>query len=174
MNLKSMTYLTLLSTLILSVGCRNDQSNQPAQHSTESPTGSQYLATTEPPNAVGVGTARKNISDGDRVILTGHIGGSANPFVDGIAAFTIVDPKVNYCQPDEGCPTPWDYCCTQNEVKENIATVKVVDDAGKTVVEDARQLLGVEELSLVVVNGRAQRDDQGNLSILANQVFIKK
>ncbi len=48
--------------------------------------------------------------------LSGRIGGSEKPFVDGLAAFTIVDLKVPYCADDEGCPTPWDYCCNQKDV----------------------------------------------------------
>jgi len=90
-----------------------------------------------------------------------------------LAAFTIVDPKVPYCQPEEGCPTPWDYCCTQDQVKENIATVKIMDDSGQLVTGDARRVLGVKELSTVVVQGEAQRDDQGNLTIAASKVFVR-
>jgi hypothetical protein len=93
--------------------------------------------------------------------------------VDGLAAFTIVDTAVPYCAADEGCPTPWDYCCTQNQVKDNIATVKVVDDEGNPVADDARALLGVRELSTVVVKGKAQRDDQGNLTIAASEVYVR-
>ena len=105
--------------------------------------------------------------------LVGIIGGSSKPFVDGLAAFTIVDPKVPYCSADEGCPTPWDYCCTQDQVKGNIATVKIVDDTGKPVAVDARKMLNVKELSTVVVQGTARRDDQGNLTVAASQVFVR-
>lgn len=133
-----------------------------------------YLAVGEPAGAVPVGEARQSSKDKDDVVLVGRIGGSVEPFVEGIAAFTIVDPKVPYCSPDENCPTPWDYCCQQNEVKKNIATIKVVDAAGKSVSKDARELLGVKELNVVVVRGKAQRDDAGNLSVLADQVFIKE
>jgi hypothetical protein len=91
-----------------------------------------------------------------------------------MAAFTIVDPKVPHCAPEEGCPTPWDYCCTQDEVKGNIATIKIVDKDGNPVSKDAGPLLGVKELDMVVVQGKAQRDKEGNLSVHADQVFVKK
>lgn len=90
-----------------------------------------------------------------------------------MAAFTIVDLKIPYCAEDEGCPTPWDYCCTQNDVKDNIATIMLVDADGNPVSEDARKLLGVKELSVVVAQGKATRDDAGNLSIAATSVFIR-
>ena len=59
----------------------------------------------------------------DEVVLVGRIGGSEAPFVDGLAAFTIVDAKVPPCSAEEGCETPWDYCCEQDAVKDNIATL---------------------------------------------------
>ncbi len=133
----------------------------------------QYLAATEPAGATGVGDALASASDQQDVVLVGRIGGSTNPFVEGVAAFTIVDVQVPYCPEEEGCPTPWDYCCKQNEVQKNIAMVKVIDADGKPVAEDSRQLLGVKELNTVVVCGKAQRDDAGNLTVLANKLFIR-
>ena len=106
--------------------------------------------------------------------LVGLIGGSSDPFVDGMAAFTIVDAKVPYCAADEGCPTPWDYCCQTEAVKENIATVKIVDESGKPVMSDARKLLKVKELSTVTVQGKAKRDPQGNLAIHATKLFVRE
>ena len=38
---------------------------------------------------------------------------------------------------------------------------------------DAKQLLGVKELSTVVVQGKAARDEAGNLTVLASGVFVK-
>ena len=39
---------------------------------------------------------------------------------------------------------------------------------------DARELLKVKELSTVVVKGKAQRDDVGNLTVIASGVYVKK
>lgn len=52
--------------------------------------------------------------------------------------------------------------------------VQVVDENGRLVKTDARKLLGVKELTTVVVKGKAQRDDAGNLTILADGVYVKK
>jgi hypothetical protein len=171
--MESLKWITVaFACLTLSmVGCG---SSQTAQDSDSTTVDSRYLVQTEPEGAVAVGDARQSVEDEQMITLVGTIGGSSEPFVDGIAAFTIVDPKVPYCAPDEGCPTPWDYCCTQDQVKDNIATVKVVDDGGNPVVEDARGLLGVKELSTVVVKGKAKRDEQGNLTIAASKVFVRK
>ncbi|EMI19880.1 signal peptide protein [Rhodopirellula maiorica SM1] len=134
---------------------------------------SQFISATEPEGAMAVGDARQSVEDDQSVTLVGLIGGSSKPFVEGLAAFTIVDAKVPYCAPDEGCPTPWDYCCETNAVKDNIATVKVVDENGKPVASDARELLNVKELSTVVVQGTAKRDDQGNLTVAASKVYVR-
>lgn len=169
--LRTILGLSTSATLLVGlVGCGKTESTSTAE--TTSPK-SNYVAEAEPAGAVPVGEARKTSKDQEDVVLVGRIGGSVKPFVDGIAAFTIVDPSIKYCADEEGCPTPWDYCCNQDEVKDNIAMVKVVDEKGKPVPEDARKLLGVKELATVVVHGKAVRDTEGNLSVLADQVFLK-
>ena len=164
-----------VGVLAVTSGCSQSQvaSGPGADVAVSAGQNSQYLADSEPDGAVPVGEARESVIDEQAVTLVGTIGGSSEPFVNGLAAFTIVDPKVPYCSPDEGCPTPWDYCCTQDQVKDNIATVKIVDDSGSPVATDARSLLNVKELSTVVVQGTARRDDQGNLTIAANKIFVR-
>lgn len=164
---------TVISAFTLAfVGCGEGSSNPDAKP-TVPPASSAYILPSEPADAVAVGAARETAENDKPITVAGRIGGSEKPFVDDLAAFTIVDLKVPYCADDEGCPTPWDYCCNQKDVKANIATVKLVDEAGKTISGDARELLGVKELSEVVVQGNAKRDDQGNLSLAVSKVFVR-
>jgi hypothetical protein len=156
---------------LVAVGCQSKDASVSATGSTLA--NSSYLVKSELAGAIPVGEARDKSEDGQEITLVGRIGGSSKPFVEGLAAFTIVDPKVPYCAPDEGCPTPWDYCCETDAVKSNIATVKVVDEAGKPVTQSARDLLKVKELAMVVVKGKAKRDDQGNLTVAANQIYVR-
>lgn len=51
--------------------------------------------------------------------------------------------------------------------------VKIVDASGKPVATDARKLLGIKELQTVVVHGVAKRDESGNLTVLADGVFVR-
>jgi hypothetical protein len=53
------------------------------------------------------------------------------------------------------------------------ALVKVVNTEGSVVPTESRQLLGVKELQTVVVRGKAKRDEAGNLTVLANGVFVR-
>ncbi|QDV41009.1 hypothetical protein Enr13x_08470 [Stieleria neptunia] len=174
--MKTFFNVGLAALFLLATGCSDnaDVASDPSQAAADSAAAaSPYAAESEPEGAMPVGEAREKTEDGQDVTLVGLVGGSSEPFVEGLAAFTIVDPKVPYCADDEGCPTPWDYCCQTDAVKDNIATVKIVDDAGKPVAQDAREFLGVKELSTVVVSGKAQRDDQGNLTVAAHQVFVR-
>ena len=76
--------------------------------------------------------------------------------------------------PDDACPTPWDYCCvSKDDLAKATVLVKVVDDQGKTRPEDARTLLGLKELQTVVVHGKAKRDDAGNLTVAAAGLFVR-
>ncbi|WP_459556830.1 hypothetical protein [Lacunimicrobium album] len=169
--LKTIVTFSLMTTLAILSGCSQvkNTTTEKATPKVDSP----YIAKVEPAGALPVGESRTSAKTDEEIVIVGRIGGSANPFVEGLAAFTIVDPKVPYCAADEGCPTPWDYCCEQNAVKGNIATIKVVDQSGKVVTEDARTLLGVKELNEIVVHGKAKRDDEGNLSVMADQIFVK-
>ncbi len=164
-------------------GCA-DNADQAASDTAATPASSQptssqpaaagaYVAAERPEGAVGVLEAKKGTGAGE-VTVVGRIGGDREPFVDGMAAFTIVDPSLRACSDIEGdaCKTPWDYCC-EPDVAAGRALVKVVDDGGTVVGTDARQLLGVKELATVVVRGKAERDDAGNLTVLADKVYVQ-
>ena len=137
--------------------------------------GSKFILTAEPEGAVDVIKVRAEAADGEDIVIVGRIGGSENPWIDGRAAFSIVDGSLKACSDIEGdeCPKPWDYCCQVPELPTATALVKVVDDNGELVKADARGLLSVKELSTVVVKGKAKRDEAGNLTVLASGVFVR-
>ena len=138
--------------------------------------GSKFLLTAEPEGANDVIKVREDAKDGEEVVVVGRIGGSENPWVDGRAAFSIVDGSLKACSdiPGDKCPVPWDYCCETPKLPSSTALVKVVDDGGQIVKADARKLLQVKELSTVVVKGKAQRDGEGNLTVLASGIYVKQ
>lgn len=168
---KSIAFLwTIMAATTMFAGCGKAPVAPPAESADA--TAVAYVTADEPPGAVGVIDAHQ--AEADEVTVTGRIGGSAKPFVEGAAAFTIVDPSISPCSDEEGCPTPWDYCCSTSELPTATALIKVVDEQGQLVTGDARKLLGVNELAMVVVRGKAERDAEGNLTVLANQVFVKE
>ena len=167
--------LALLGLALVS-GC-GSQSAQPttADRPAATQAGEKYLLTSEPADAKSILQVREESQDGDAVVLVGRIGGDVNPWVEGRAAFSLVDLSAKACSdiPGDNCPTPWDYCCETDKLVKGRTLIKVVDDAGKPLATDARQLLGVKELDTLVVRGKAQKDAAGNLTILASQIFVR-
>lgn len=153
-------------------GCGKPAAQSDAKPSAE---GAAYRLSVEPENAKGVKEVREVAKSDEEITLVGRIGGDTSPWVDGQAAFLIVDPLLKPCneKEDDGCATPWDYCCDSDLLPSHKALVKIVDKDGKTVATDARKLLGVKESQTVVVRGQAKRDDAGNLSVLAAGVYVK-
>lgn len=137
----------------------------------------KFVLSAEPEGAAGVKAAREKAGDGKELVVTGRIGGSKKPFT-GRASFTIVDDALTPCneRPGDDCPTPWDYCCDAPEdLAQGTVLLKLTDEEGRTLAHDARELLGVKELSRVVVRGLAQCDAKGNLtSIRVQGIFVKE
>jgi hypothetical protein len=163
----------LLSLGSVLVGCGGG-TNAPPAATGPSAEGAKYVLTAEPADAKGVKELKAGAKDGDEIVIEGRIGGDEKPWIEGQAAFMVVDKSLNPCSTEENCPTPWDYCCSLNELPECKALVKIVDADGKTVTSDAKTLLGVKELSTVVIKGKAKKDEAGNLTVLASGVFVRK
>ncbi len=178
---KQFLLLPLVSCLLPLAGCSEEASTPtpsepPSSSSASTVDGAKYLLTTEPEGAGDVIKVREDAADGEEVVIVGRIGGSSNPWIEGRAAFSIVDGSLKACSDIEGdsCPMPWDYCCETSKLPNATALVKIVDEDGELVKADARELLPVKELSTVIVKGKAQRDDAGNLTILATGIFVQK
>ncbi|MGZ0169830.1 MAG: hypothetical protein ACKVHE_09750 [Planctomycetales bacterium] len=167
-----------LACLFLAAGC-SEESSTTTTSTTTAPEaaidGSRFLLNEEPAAAATVIEARENSEDGQDIVLVGRIGGSVNPWVKGRAAFSIVDPSLKACSdiPGDECKIPWDYCCETHKLPTSTALVKFVDDDGRPLKADARELLSLKELQTVVVRGKAKRDEAGNLTVLADGLFVR-
>lgn len=131
------------------------------------------ISSEAPEKALDVVAARKNAKNGEQISVVGRIGGRKNPWIKGAAAFSIADRSLKACneRDDDACKTPWDYCCESNVPKSSLL-VMFVDESGKPIRRDARELLGVAELQTVVVTGTAKRDKTGNVTLLASKVYL--
>ena len=163
-NCERILTILLLATL---VGCTKGTSN------TSSIDGSQYQLTSEPTGAIEVLKLRSTAANDDAVVVVGRIGG-AQPWIEGLAAFTLVDSSLSACNEIEGdnCKTPWDYCCEPN-LGTKQALIKVVNQQGEPLEVSAQELLKLKELQTVVVQGKVKLDASGNMSILASGVYIR-
>lgn len=171
-------FLVLSFAVLAVVGCgKSDRPGTVGQAGSAAPAaaGAAYLLNEAPDGSVGVVAARESAADGDDIVVEGRIGGAENPWVEGRAAFQIVDRSLVPCNErhGDGCKTPWDYCCDTDKLPQSLATIKFLDADGKTLGADSRQLLGIKELQTVVVKGKAKRDESGNLTVVASGLYVK-
>jgi len=174
-------YTVVMMVATTLAGCTSESSTTTSNASPQVPDvatvdGTAYLLDTEPEGAGNVIKVREEAGTDDDLLVVGRIGGSSDPWIDGRAAFTIVDLSVKSCNDtlDDKCPTPWDYCCETSKLPNSTALVKFVDEADQVVKADARTLFDLQELSTVVIKGTAKRDEAGNLTVLASCLFVKQ
>lgn len=144
-----------------------------ATRAAEAEESNPYLLAEAPQDASDVIALRKNARDKQDVVVVGRIGGRPNPWIKGLAAFTIADRSLRPCNEIEGdtCKTPWDYCC-ESDLGKATLLVTFVDESGKIVKQDARKLLGVKELDTLTIVGKAKRDPSGNVTLVASKVYV--
>lgn len=133
----------------------------------------------EPAEAISVNAARQNPEHGKTITVTGKVMGTPSPIVEGRAVIVIGDPaKLTSCdlRPEDSCTTPWDVCCDDQEViKNNIATIQVLDKDGKRIKESLRDVGGIKELSVLTITGVIdESSSKDNLIINATGIYPKQ
>jgi hypothetical protein len=137
---------------------------------------SKYMLMEEPEEALGIIEARESASDGDPLVVVGRIGGTTSPWVEGRAAFTLLDASILLvaegaeCGEGELCSGD---CCAAERAHATML-VKITDLGGRVLAVDARRLLGLAENDMVVVRGKASKDDSGNVALIADGVFVRR
>jgi hypothetical protein len=138
--------------------------------------GSKYVLADEPDGALGVIAARQSAHDGEPIVIVGRIGGAVDPWIEGRAAFLLIDASKSVVA--EGTESGGDELCAGDccalERAACTTLVKVVDEGGRVLTVDSRQLLGVAANDMVVVRGQASKDDSGNFVVLADGVHVRR
>lgn len=168
-------FVSALSVLSLASGCSGPSS---ATSSPSAPSADgvrldlSLVLADEPANERSVADVRENGQQGEEVVVAGWIAGSQQPFIEGRAAFTIVDVSL---PPMDCAKLPWSFCCMpKNVLVPRIVLVKFVDEQGKTILKDARGLLGVKEAATVVVHGQVDCTEEGEVTaILADGLYVR-
>ncbi len=161
--------LTAIGALLClcSAGCMGSSATAPAN--TEN---SQFKLASEPPGACDVMDFRDKAKDGQSFVVLGRVGGGVNPWIEGRAAFVLVDERVTASCEEGQCETDCPQCAQQ--LAEATTLVKFEDEQGKVLAVDARELLGVKEQQIVVIRGIASRDKAGNVSIAADGIYVRR
>jgi hypothetical protein len=119
--------------------------------------------------------ARPGVKVGDRITVTGRVGGSAKPFVDSRAVFTIVGEELPACddRPDHTCPQPWDFCCEQkSDVVRASATIQILDEKKRHLKVGMKGKAGLKELAEVTVTGIVAMVDDKTMLISAELMYV--
>lgn len=148
--------------------------------------GEQYLLATEPAPAQSVVETRSGLEGqpaAQEVVLVGRIDGLSQPTWDPQrAAFMLADlsleAKSETDQTHDETPKhdaencPFCKAKTKKELS-GLAMIEVIDEQDVVVPVDARKLLGLKDGQVVVVRGRGQVDDLGNLVVRARGLYVR-
>lgn len=151
------------SLLVVAAGCGGDAPKAPPAAVPPAPALAKLALAAKPAGAVAVVEA-KQAGAADAKVVSGRV---AN-LVPGFAVFTLMDTSLPYCgekNKEDGCKTPWDYCCESADTRTaNSLLVEVRDASGKPV---AGSLGDLRLLDAVTVAGKLTKDEHGNHVLLA-------
>ncbi len=179
---KTASFLLLVSAIALH-GCGDTSAERPnteasapsaaegARRAPALPDG--FFLAAEPAGAISVSEARASAKTGDDIVLTGHVGGRSEPFVENRAVFLLADAAKAPACADE-CGTPWDACCVPGEtIAANSATVQVVDSDGNALHVSLSGRNGLAPGSEVTVQGRVREAGDAILIVDATGMTVR-
>lgn len=124
----------------------------------------------DPPAALAVKEAKEK-GPGEEVVVQGRV----KEIVKGFATFNLIDTSLPYCGQVPGSmtdATPWDYCCETPDVRAAATlTVEVRGPDGKVL---AGAMPALRLLDLVAVKGRIEKDEHGNVTVVATGWFRRE
>ena len=170
--------LTALSTMF--TGCDEGGGNTTASNDvgpTQATIPAAFFTTERPTEVADLIQIKPTAAVGDSVTFLARVGGRVEPFVDGLAIFTVADPSLLSCElmgEEDHCPLPWDYCCEDsNGITAGSATIRLAGSAGDPIAANAEGAGGLEPLKFVVVEGVVnERNDEGLFVIDATQIWV--
>ena len=147
----------------VAAGCGGGDAPKPVAPAAAATELAKLALTAKPAGAVSVLDARKAGAADSRAV-TGRIA----RVVPGFAVFTLMDTSLPYCgekNKEDGCKTPWDYCCESATIRAaNSLLIEVRDAKGKPI---AGSLDNLRLLDAVTVVGKLTKDEHGNQVLLA-------
>lgn len=157
-------------------GCGADSGGNGTASDAPAAVPDEYLASGSPDDASDVLDTRSNSAAGEAVMLRGRVGGRRDPITENRAIFLMADVGLPACDanPDDRCPTPWDYCCVpRDELRRNLVTVQIVDEDGRPLAARFDPASGVKPGAEIVVEGEiASKDDSGSMIVNARKIYV--
>ena len=157
-----------MATLV-SCGGKVQESIEASKHLTAQD--AVVVLTEEPDGVLDVIDMKQKVKNGDEVVVFGR----ARVFNKGLSQMVLTGTAVKHCaeRPGDTCETPWDYCCEESsDVNAHSISVEVHED-GRPLKESLEGFAGLKLLSDVVVKGRAEKDDSGNVRVVASAIYLR-
>ncbi len=133
-----------------------------------------YVLAAEPTNSIEVEAARATAKAGESVVVHGRV----QEVVEGRAAFMLVDASMKACNEKAGaadsCTTPWDFCCDDpTELAKKLVSVEVRGNTNSPLTASLLGNFGFDHLKHVVVKGKVETDAKGNVTIVADGIYVR-
>jgi len=166
MNLFKLSVVVL--GLALAAGC--------VKRSEISAAGQRFVLAEEPSGALGILDYRESKPEPGDVSLIGRVGLEQLKWSNQSAMFVITDPSEaleadgqHQCN-DENCP----FCKAKAAGHPSRAIVMLIGEDGQVPAIAARKLLPLEDGQTVVVSGRAEINEQGDLVVHATGLYLRR
>lgn len=160
------------------VSCGEEETKESTATSSEDTFLTSVFLDSAPDGAVSVVEARKNITPGETITVSGRVAGAKKPFADQYATLVLADDSLETCEriPGDACETPWDACCVeQDTIAASRITVQVVGEDGRPVGTSLKGVNGLKELDSLVVTGTvAEGSSEENLILNATGIYPGK
>ena len=163
------TFLALLALFLLAPGCGDSTDPEVlAQRN-------RFLKAAQEEKETPVAEIRKSLKSGElkpgtpfkvRVRINA---GEFPPFVNGSAKFFVTD-ATGHDGDESHDPHECPFC--RRDVKSMMALVEFHNEAGKIIPMDARELFGVKDFELLVIEGTGQFDSEDVLLLTASAMSI--
>jgi len=156
-------------------GCGETENNDTAA-AVDNTQVSALMAAEKPADAKPLGEVVATAKPGEKVVVSGQIGGHIQPFGSDYASLILADTSIVFCNEmgdDDHCVTPWDACCEDPEkMKNNRAMVQFVDAQGTPLPFSLKDQGGLQELDNVIISGViAESSTPANLVINGQQIY---
>ena len=168
---------SIVALLLFSCGDKPAETKvEGASKTVESPLASVFTKT-KPEGAISITEAKKSIKVGETITIKGEIGGRQKPFAENVALFIFADgAELDSCPKEEGCPTPWDYCCYEpDDIAAASVTIQVMDKDGKLIKKSLKGQNGLKGLSQLLITGVVDKKSKdGKLILNVTSIYIEQ
>ncbi|MBK8098814.1 MAG: hypothetical protein IPK26_17005 [Planctomycetes bacterium] len=162
-----MSVRSILMTLPLLAACGGDTKNAPVAVPA-SPALQAMVLPSAPAGAIDVRAALAAAVDAPMTVR-----GRVAAITKGQALVQLMDLSVPYCgekSAEDGCKTPWDYCCeTPETLRANRMVVEFRGADGKPIATPS--LPDIQLLDAITVQGRLLVDEHGNRTLVGTGLF---